>query len=98
MRFGRKEKLSHRYIGPYEILKRVKELAYRLALPLELSQIHDVFHICMLQKYVPSSSHVVQPKPVELQWDLSYAVELVQILSREVKQLSNKIIPLVKFQ
>ena len=66
MRFGRKEKLSPRYIGPYEILERVGELACTLALPLELSLIHNVFHICMLQKYVPSSFHVIQSKLVEL--------------------------------
>ncbi|KAL0439017.1 UNVERIFIED_CONTAM: Transposon Tf2-12 polyprotein [Sesamum latifolium] len=45
LRFGKKGKLSPRYIGPYEILERVGPLAYRLALPVELSQIHDVFHV-----------------------------------------------------
>ena len=98
MRFGKKGKLSPRYVGPYEVLERVGELAYRLALPPELSQMHDVFHICMLRKHVPKTSHVVQPTPVELQQDLTYAVEPVQILSREVKQLRSKTIPLVKVQ
>ena len=59
MRFGKKEKLSPIYIGPYVILERVGELAYRLDLPSELSQIHNVFHICMLRKYVPSSSYKI---------------------------------------
>ena len=59
MRFGKKGKLSPRYIGPFEILERIGELAYRLELPPELSQLHDVFHICMLRKYVPRSSHVI---------------------------------------
>ena len=66
MRFGKKGKLSPRYIGPYEILERIGELAYRLELPPELSQLHDVFHICMLRKYVPSSSHVIQHEGVEI--------------------------------
>ena len=96
MRFGKKEKLSSRYIGPYEILERIKELAYRLDLSPELSQLHDVFHICMLTKYVPSSSHMIQLEQVEIQKDLTYSVEPVQILSREVKQLHSKTIPLVK--
>ncbi|KAK4383069.1 hypothetical protein Sango_2810700 [Sesamum angolense] len=51
LRFGKQEKLSPRYIGPDEILERVGPLAYRLALPTELSQIHDVFHVSMLRRY-----------------------------------------------
>ena len=48
LRFGKRGKLSPRYIGPYEVIERVGPVAYRLALPLELSQIHDVFHVSML--------------------------------------------------
>ena len=59
LRFGKKEKLSLRYIGPCVILERVRELAYRLASPSKLSQIHNVFHICMLRKYVADFSHVI---------------------------------------
>lgn len=44
-RFEKLEKLSLIYIGPYEILERIGVVAYRLALPLELSRIHDVFHV-----------------------------------------------------
>ena len=57
MRFGRKGKLSPRYIGPYEILERIRKLAYRLELPFELSQLHNVFHIYMLRKYVCQVPH-----------------------------------------
>ena len=59
MKFDKKKNLSPRYVDPYEILERVRELAYRLALLLELSQIHNVFHICMLRKYVPKTFHIV---------------------------------------
>ena len=77
--------MSPRYIDPYEILERVGELVYRLDLPPELSQLHNVFHICMLRKYMPDSSHVIQLEQIEIQKDLTYAVEPVQILSRKVK-------------
>ena len=49
LRFGKKGKLSPRYIGPYEIVARIGPLAYRLALPQELLQLHDVFHVSMLR-------------------------------------------------
>ncbi|KAL6125247.1 hypothetical protein ACLB2K_073306 [Fragaria x ananassa] len=58
VRFGKRGKLSPRYIGPYEIIVRVGSLAYRLALPSELSRIHNVFHVSMLRKYIADPSHV----------------------------------------
>ena len=48
LRFGQKGKLSPRFIEPYEILERIGPMAYRLALPLELAKLHDVFHVSML--------------------------------------------------
>ena len=59
LRFGKQGKLSPRYIGPYEILERVGPLAYRLALPTELLQIHDVFHVSMLRRYRSDPSHIL---------------------------------------
>ena len=51
LRFGKNRKLSPRFIGPYEVLERIKLLAYCLALPLELAKLHDVFHVFMLRRY-----------------------------------------------
>ena len=51
MRFGKKGKLSPRFIGPYEVIEKVGPVAYRLALPLELEKIHSVFHVSMLRRY-----------------------------------------------
>ncbi|KAA3463116.1 pol protein [Gossypium australe] len=59
LRFDRKGKLSPRFIGPYEILERIGLVAYRLALPLELDQIHNVFHVLMLRRYRFDPSHVL---------------------------------------
>ena len=50
VRFGKRGKLAPRYIGPFEVLERVDTVAYRLALPLSLSGVHEVFHVSMLQK------------------------------------------------
>ncbi|KAL4028402.1 hypothetical protein IC575_011598 [Cucumis melo] len=96
IRFGRKGKLSPRYIGPYQMTERVGPAAYRLELPIELARIHDVFHVSMLRKYIPDPSHVLQDQPVELKEDLSYVEEPVQILDRKEQVLRNKTIPLIK--
>ena len=57
--FGRKGKLSPKFIGPYEILERVGPVAYRLALPLELAKLHDVFHVSMLWRYCSDTSNIL---------------------------------------
>ena len=59
VRFGRRGKLSPRYIGPFKILSRVGDCAYQLALPPALSAVHNVFHVLILRKYVPNASHVL---------------------------------------
>ncbi len=55
IRFGKKGKLTPRYIGPFQILAKVGNVAYQLDLPPELGNIHDVFHVSLLKKYVPCS-------------------------------------------
>ncbi|KAK6153522.1 hypothetical protein DH2020_013161 [Rehmannia glutinosa] len=96
MRFGKKGKLSPRYIGPFHITERIGDVAYRLDLPASMSQIHDVFHVSMLRKYVANPSHILTNEPIEVKTDLSYEEIPVGILLREVKKLRNKEIPLVK--
>ena len=91
LRFGRKGKLSPRFICPYEILERVGPVAYRLALPLELIKLHDVFHVSMLRRYRYDTSHIL---PV--QEDFTFDEEPKAILDREIRQLQNKQVPLVK--
>ena len=92
MRFGKKSKLSPRFIGPYEVIEKVRPVAYKLALPLELEKIH----VSMLRRYRSDPSHVVSKETIHLRPDLTYEEELVEILAREVKELWNKKIPLVK--
>ncbi|KAL0387779.1 UNVERIFIED_CONTAM: Transposon Tf2-11 polyprotein [Sesamum radiatum] len=96
LRFGKQGKLSPRYIGPYEIIERIGPLAYRLALPVELSQIHDVFHVSMLRRYRSDPSHVIHEPEVEISEQLTYMEEPAEILDRSVRKLRNKEIPMVK--
>ncbi|KAA3487301.1 DNA/RNA polymerases superfamily protein [Gossypium australe] len=88
--------LSLRFIRPYEIIKRIGPIAYRLALPLELEKIHNVFYLSMLQRYRSDLSHVISLSKIEIQPDMTYNEEPIRILAREVKELRNKCIALVK--
>ncbi|XP_070024907.1 uncharacterized protein [Nicotiana sylvestris] len=85
MRFGKKSKLSPRYIRPFEILERVGEVAYRLALPPSLLAVHLVFHVSMLQKYHIDLSYVLDFSSVQLDKDMIYEEESVAILARQVR-------------
>ncbi|KAK8614466.1 hypothetical protein V6N13_068266 [Hibiscus sabdariffa] len=96
MRFGRKGKLRPRYIGSYEIIERLGPVAYRLLLPPELARIHDVFHVSMLRKYRSDPSHVMPIEEVELNPDLSYDEEPIEILASDSKVLCDRTIVLVK--
>lgn len=49
LRFGKKGKLRPRFVGPFEILQKVGNAAYRIALPPDLSAIHDLFHVSMFR-------------------------------------------------
>jgi hypothetical protein len=88
--------LNPRYIGPFEFLEKVGLVAYRLALPPGLANIHDVFHVSMLRKYIPDPSHVIRYEPLQLQGDLAYKEVPVKVLDRKVQELRTKSIPLVK--
>ena len=96
MRFGKKGKLSLRFIGPYEVIEKVGPVAYRLALPPDLENIHNVFHVSMLRRYRSDPTHIVSSETIELRPDLTYEEEPLEILAHEVKELRNKKIPLVK--
>ncbi|KAI5344802.1 hypothetical protein L3X38_012679 [Prunus dulcis] len=96
VRFGKRGKLSPRYIGPYEIIEHVGPVDYRLALPADLAQLHDVFHIFMLRKYISDPSHVLEEQLVELEDDFTYVEQPVQILDWKTQALQSREIPLVK--
>ncbi|XP_070050955.1 uncharacterized protein, partial [Nicotiana tomentosiformis] len=98
MRFGKKGKLSPRFIGPFEILRRVREVAYELALPPSLAGVHPVFHVSMLRKYRGDPTHVLDFSSVQLDKDLSYVEKPVAILDRQVRKLKSKNIASVKVQ
>ncbi|XP_055835172.1 uncharacterized protein LOC129903651 [Solanum dulcamara] len=98
MRFGKKVKLSPRFIGPFEILDRVREVSFRLTLPPSLSSVHLVFHVWMLRRYIKDESYVISHDSVELRPYLTYEEEPMAILDWQIRKLRTKEIASMKVQ
>ena len=90
------KKLTPRFIGPYQITSRVGKVAYRVALPPNLSNLHDVFHVSQLRKYIPDPSHVIQMDDIQVRDNLTVETMPLRIEGRETKSLRGKEIELVK--
>ena len=87
MRFGRKGKLSPRYVGPYKVIRRVGQVAYEVELPPELAAVHPVFNVSMLRKCLGYPEHVIPIEGIELSEELSFEEVPVAILDRHIKKL-----------
>lgn len=95
-RFGQKGKLSPKYVGPYDVVERVGPSAYRLDLPAEVGDVHRVFHVSQLKRYVSHPSHVLQPERLKLQPTLRYEETPVRILDSKVRETRTSRVSLVK--
>ncbi|XP_074320000.1 uncharacterized protein LOC141656835 [Silene latifolia] len=84
MRFGKRGKLSQKFIGLYEILDRVGEVAYRLPLPPALDRVHNVFHVSQLRKYISDPSHVLEVEMIEHDDAITYVETPNEILDQKV--------------
>nr|KYP37404.1 Retrotransposable element Tf2 [Cajanus cajan] len=89
-------KLTPRFVGPYQIIQRVDLVAYRLALPLSLSNLHDVFHVSQLRKYVHDPGHVVELDDVRVKENLTFEKSPVAVVDHKLKEPRDKSIALVK--
>ena len=96
VRFGKRGKLSPRFIGPFEILERVGTVAYRLALPPSMSGVHEVFHVSMLRKYTPDPAHVMDWGEIEVDIDGTFEEGPVCILDSRGQVLRRKTVRQVR--
>ncbi|XP_057533017.1 uncharacterized protein LOC130810910 [Amaranthus tricolor] len=96
MRFGRKGKLSPRFIGSYEILERIGEVAYRHALPASIDRVHHVSHVSQLRQYIRDDSHILQVEQLTLDDTLQYEETPVQILDKKTRDSRRGSVALVK--
>ncbi|GJX94691.1 hypothetical protein Tco_0349277 [Tanacetum coccineum] len=96
IRLGKRGKLNPRYIRPFKILERIGPVAYKLELAKDLSNVHSTFHVSNLKKCLSDESLVIPMKELRLDDKLNFVEEPVEIMDREVKQLKQSRIPIVK--
>nr|GFA60554.1 putative reverse transcriptase domain-containing protein [Tanacetum cinerariifolium] len=96
VRFGKRGKLNPRYVGPFKVLERIGDVAYKLYLPEELSRVHNTFHVSNLKKYHADEPLAVPLDGLHFDDKLQFVEEPVEIVDREVKWLKQNLIPIVK--
>ncbi|GJU48541.1 putative reverse transcriptase domain-containing protein [Tanacetum coccineum] len=94
--FGKKRKLAPRFVGPFEITKRISPVAYRLRLPEELNGVHDMFHVSNLKKCLADPTLQIPLGEIRVYAKLNFVEEPVEILEREFKKLKRSRIAIVK--
>jgi hypothetical protein len=82
-RFGMKGKLTPRYIGPFPILEKCGNMAYKLDLPPMLVGVHDIFHVSQLKKCLKAHVDVVLPEVTPLEAYLTYLERPIKILDQK---------------
>nr|GFD08121.1 putative reverse transcriptase domain-containing protein [Tanacetum cinerariifolium] len=96
VRFGKRGKLNPRYVGPFKVLERVGDVAYKYDLPEELSRVHNTFHVSNLKKCHADEPLAVPFDGLHFDDKLYFVEEQVEIVDCEVKRLKRSRIPLVK--
>ncbi|GKD41684.1 hypothetical protein Tco_1261891 [Tanacetum coccineum] len=96
IRFGKREKLNPRYIGPFKVLAKVGTIAYILELPQQLSKVHSPFHVSNLKKCLSDESLVIPLDEIQINVKLHFVEEPMEIMDREVKRLKQSHIPIFK--
>ncbi|GKE20725.1 hypothetical protein Tco_1432237 [Tanacetum coccineum] len=96
VRFGKRGKLNPRYVGPFKVLEKVRDVAYKLELPEELSRVHNTFHVSNMKKCYADEPLAVPLDELHFEDKLQFVEEPVEIMDREVKRLKRSHILIVK--
>nr|GEW05895.1 putative reverse transcriptase domain-containing protein [Tanacetum cinerariifolium] len=98
IRFGKRENMNPRYIGPFKILAKVGTVAYCLELPKQLSRVHTTFHVSNLKKCLYDEPLAISLDEIHVEDKLNFIEEPIEIIDREIKRLKQSRIPIVKFR
>ncbi|XP_035838036.1 uncharacterized protein LOC118485725 [Helianthus annuus] len=85
VRFGKRGKLNPRYVGSFKILEQIGKVAYKLELPAELGNVHDVFHVSQVKKCLSDETLVVPFQELKIDDRLQFVKGPIEIMDREVK-------------
>ncbi|GKA92290.1 hypothetical protein Tco_0814215 [Tanacetum coccineum] len=96
VRFGKRGKLNPSYVGPFKVLEKVGEVAYKLELAKELSRVHNTFHVSNLKKCFADEPLAIPLDGLHFDDKLQFVEEPIKIMDHEVKRLKRSRIPLVK--
>ncbi|GKA83544.1 reverse transcriptase domain-containing protein [Tanacetum coccineum] len=96
VRFKKKGKLAPRFVRPFEIIERIGPLAYRLRLHQELNDVHDTFHVSNLKKCLADPTLHVPLEEIQVDVNLNFVEEPMEILEQEFKKLKRSRIPIIK--
>ena len=93
----RSRKLSPKFLGPYQITRRIGPVAYKIALPPQLANLHLVFHVSQLRKYMFDPAHVLEAEDIQIREDLIVEVPPVALEDSKVEERRGKEVRLVTF-
>ena len=97
-RFQVRGKLAPRYVGPFQITKKIGTVAYQLELPQSLSAVHNVFHISQLKKCLRVPTDAIDLESLDLQPGLTNEEHLIAILDRDERRVKRNMVKFVKIQ
>ena len=80
-------KLTLHFVGPYQISEKIYEVAYQITFLPSLANLHDMFHVSQLRKYIPDPLHVIQMDDVQVRDNLTVNALPLRIEGQEVKKL-----------
>jgi hypothetical protein len=96
IKFGKGDKLSPRFMGPFKLVEKKGPMAYRLAFPDSLRHMHDVFHVSLLRHYISDPSHVIDISSLQFSEEGALMVDPIHILDHHIRQLRRRTVDQVK--
>jgi hypothetical protein len=96
IKFGKGDKLSPRFVGPFKIMERKGPVAYQLSLSDSLRRMHDVFHVSVLRHYISDPTHVIDMNSLQVSNEGVLTADSIRILDHRIQRLQHRTVDQVK--